>query len=380
MSDLKNQQKSAKDVYVCQIKRGKTHPTNVKCDKSINVTSGSQNKLDGVKASTALSPMHLEVLVCEKTGRAEEEFQDKKAWDACKKVAIRHESLWQTRKLWPQLDHWDSTKKCPTAKFYSDMLKGQKERHHKNEHKALRRPLLIKNWIARLKREHKARVDDAHASRDISKFYDPEAESDDEETELDEISDVEMEQEKDKEPESDSEESSQDLEGFIHPKPIGFWWKGRLIESWEEARIEIYATVYLRCIRQQKFFALACELATKKVLMIKDCDGPDVNKYPHGRKMTQELVFECIADSWPMGHGFVAAAAIAGLKWPTYTEFKAWQSKKAQHESGAGEKESMVVQMDIDSEEEQQEVTHSFLENDCELTVQFLAIDQQQQQ
>ena len=81
---------------------------------NIDVTSGSMNKINNLKA-TVLSPLYLGPVI-----------------DSDGNKALRFENYWQYLKVYPQLGHWDPINKKPTDKWKAwkkhgfSLLKGNK--------------------------------------------------------------------------------------------------------------------------------------------------------------------------------------------------------------------------------------------------------------
>lgn len=210
----------------------------------IDVTSGSGNlltfKAKKVPASQ-LSPLLLGPVI-----------------DCDGESAERVESLWQYRKVFPQLGHWDDESKRPTEAWFKWMRDGYAKL--KGEKRAGRRAKGIRTppEVAKLKKRW----------REHGEPWTPRCS----------------------------------------------WWKDREL-SYVESRKEIYVPAYADAVQQTDAFrALETLVKDGKNVLIVDLDGPPLSDYPNGLPVTRENFLKSLLDtSHPFGHGFIVAALLAGV-------------------------------------------------------------------
>lgn len=210
----------------------------------IDVTSGSGKKLMlGTQkvSATQLSPLLLgPVLDCEKES------------------AERMENLWQFRKVYPQLGHWDDENNCPTPLWTQWKSKGysklKKEKRDGRKPKGIRTP----PEISKLKK----------IFRETAAPWTPKCS----------------------------------------------WWNGRAT-SYIAARKQIYVPTYAEAVvKTEAFQALQALVAAGEKLLIIDLDGPPLTKHPNGIPVNNSTIVEALNDtSHIFGHGYVVAALLAGV-------------------------------------------------------------------
>ena len=173
-------------------------------------------------------------------------MDDKGLVRGSQKMKLEH--AWQLLKVYPQLGHWDEQKKQLTAVFWRDFQTGYTLRDRKRADKGVRRPPRVQ----RLARDQR--------------------------------------------------------------KPLGHWWPAeqRLL-SLKEARAKIYEPLYREAVLASSAWPQVLALVRgdkkgRRTVMIKDVDGPNVERWPAGRAMCDALMAEVRSDEQaPLGHGYVFA-------------------------------------------------------------------------
>src|SRR5207244_655511 len=87
--------------------------------------------------------------------------------------------------------------------------------------------------------------------------------------------------------------------------PMGHWWNGRLL-SYVEARKQIYLPLYAQLVQKTQAYQELHRLCMlpKQQIMLLDLDGPSLETYPQGCRMTPSLLYSMLLNtSRPFGHG-----------------------------------------------------------------------------
>lgn len=215
----------------------------------IDVTSGSANKIGSVKA-VLLSPLYLGPIIdCD--------------GDECN----RFENLWQYRKVYPQLQHWDNEKGTPNNKWTIWRKNGYKLLKN---NKGVRTP----PDVAKLKKTWK------NACK--AKY--------------------------------NSDEEKAVCIKLANWTPSGLWWEGECLD-YITARKRVYVPIYANLIRENEAFKAIKALVNKgENVMILDLDGPPLFLFPLGMEINMENCKTMINNpSYLFGHGYVVAALLADL-------------------------------------------------------------------
>ncbi len=216
----------------------------------IDVTSGSANEFgSGVKA-TLLSPLFLGPVT-----------------DCDGEICNRFENLWQFRKVFPQLKHWDADKNTPTETWMEWRRAGYKQL--KNG-KGIRTPQevseLKKIWSQALAAEYNSE-DERATAMEKAKWT-----------------------------------------------PSCLWWNGESLD-YIVARKRVYVPIYSNLIQENAAFKAIKALVDKgENVLIMDLDGPPLEICPIGMEATLDNFKRMINDPrYVFGHGYVVAALLAEI-------------------------------------------------------------------
>lgn len=215
----------------------------------IDVTSGSAKKFGSVKA-TSLSPLFLGPVK-----------------DCDGEECDRFENLWQYRKVFPQLGHWDEEKQVPSVAWVKWRRAGYKKL---KKGKGIRTP----PEVSKLKKAWRT-------ARDAN-----------------------YEREEDRERAMESAKWT----------PSGLWWSGECLDYIASRKL-VYVPTYANLIRESAAFKAMQELVEKgENVMIMDLDGPPISIYPSGLEVTLDNLKTMINDPrYLFGHGYVVAALLADI-------------------------------------------------------------------
>lgn len=228
---------------------GLSYPSRAGFDR-VDVTSGSGKKIGKTNASS-MSPLFL--------GPVDDCDGDS---------ALRFENLWQYRKVFPQLRHWDYENHCPSAKWREWKTKGFSKL--KGGKKGVRTPP--------------------------------------------EVSELKKIWRKANETQYMSEEEKQRALDAAKWTPCGLWWQGECLD-YIASRKRVYVPIYAKLVAgTDAFKALKQKVDSGVNVMILDLDGPPLSLYPEGMEANYEQLCLMLNDpKYLFGHGYVVAALLADI-------------------------------------------------------------------
>lgn len=201
----------------------------------VDVTSGSFKSF-GLHKATGMSPLYLGPIT-----------------DCDGDKALRFENMWQFRKVYPQLGHWDEATQRPTKAWDVWRRAGNAKLNPKG--KGIRTPYEVSK-LRKLWREKK-------------------------------------------------------IPAWT---PVCMWWQNEALD-YVTSRKRVYVPAYAALVAENDAFkAMKALVDAGENIMVLDLDGPPLSLYPSGLHVTEDSLTIMLNDpNYPFGHGYVVAALLANI-------------------------------------------------------------------